>query len=354
MADTLQERAELCGLNYICAENLKIERRRSGRGFTYRCDGKTIRDRRLRRRLEDLVIPPAWTSVCIAEDPHAHLQAVGRDQEGRLQYRYHEDWTEVRNAIKAERLLRFGRALPKIRERIARDLDRRRTDRRFSAAVAARLVDRALLRSGHRGEPSDGEGARGATTLLKKDVRLNGRTVTLDFTGKSGKKIHKVIPDTYLPSRLRKLKAIGKRRLFAYRESDGSRAYLNARDLNQYLKNAAGAQVTSKDFRTFAASAAALELFVTSEKPESEVARKRAIASVMREVSDKLANTMAVCRSSYVHPLVVQAFQEERLRADLLRGPHRTHLSAAETALMRFLEAEEASMKAEHEPAAGR
>jgi len=340
MPTELDARARHCGLTYVSAEDLSVERRPHGRGFSYRDrDGTLVTDRQLRRRFASLAIPPAWTEVWIALDPHAHIQAVGRDAEGRLQYRYHDDWKEVRDGIKAERLLTFGRALPAIREKVEADLRRRTPDRDFSAAVAARLVDRALLRSGHRAEKGE-ESARGATTLLKRDVKTNGRSVSLAFIGKSGKPIRKKVPDTLLPARLRKLKRIGKERLFAYRTDDGKRAYLSARDLNRYLKDAGGAPVSSKDFRTFAASAAALEEFAVLEPPETKSARQRAVAGVMREVSEKLANTMAVCRSSYVHPLVVEAFEDGRLEPELLNGPHRTQLSAAETALMRFLEKE--------------
>ncbi|MBZ8135287.1 DNA topoisomerase IB [Afifella sp. IM 167] len=336
----LHARARHCGLSYVCVEDLSIERRRHGRGFSYRDgEGRLVTDRDLRRRFADLAIPPAWKEVWLALDPHAHLQAVGRDADGRLQYRYHDDWKEVRDEIKAERLMTFGRALPAIREKIEADLRRRTLDRDFSAAVAARLVDKALLRSGHRAEKGE-ESARGATTLLKRDVKTNGRSVSLAFIGKSGKAIRKKVPDPLLPSRLRKLKQIGRKRLFAYRTEEGKCAYLTARDLNQYLRDAAGAPVSSKDFRTFAASAAALEEFAQMAPPQTKTAHQRAIAAVMREVSEKLANTMAVCRSSYVHPLVVEAFEAGKLEADLLHGPHRTRLSPGETALMRFLEKE--------------
>src|SRR4051794_23223637 len=196
MAEDLARRARRHGLRHVEADSLSITRRKSGQGFVYLdAREKIIRNAKTIARIRALVIPPAWSDVRIAPDPRSHIQAIGKDADGRLQYRYHNDWTLVRDKVKAERLLRFGRALPKIRARIEKDLARRKTDRRYAAAVAGRLIDRALIRSGHTG--SD-EGGRGATTLLNRDVQLNGTKVYLKFTGKSGKLIRKTIHDPIL------------------------------------------------------------------------------------------------------------------------------------------------------------
>lgn len=335
MSDDLARRARRGGLLYVEADTLCFTRRKSGRGFLYlNAKGRIIRNPRILARIRALVIPPAWADVCIAEDARAHLQAVGRDVEGRLQYRYHDDWTAVRDKVKAERLLRFGKALPKIRSQTEKDLNRRKTDRRYAAATAVRLIDRALIRSGHTGTE---EGGRGATTLLRRDVQLNGTKVFLKFTGKSGKAIEKTIHDPILLARLRKLKRIGRKRLFVFRDENNRRTRLSARDLNAYLREAAGKSVTAKDFRTFAASAMALAALCEAEPPTSDSASKRLVASVMRTTSEQLANTPAVTRSSYVHPLVVEAFESARLHPAML-GATRQGLDQAETALMRFLE----------------
>jgi DNA topoisomerase-1 len=164
--------------------------------------------------------------------------------------------------------------------------------------------------------------------------------VYLNFTGKSGKVIRKTIHDPILLTRLRNLKNRGCKHLFAFRDDDNRRCRLKASDLNAYLREAAGKQVTAKDFRTFAASARALAMLCQTETPESETARKRLTAAVMRDTAEALVNTPAVTRSSYVHPLVVTAFADDRLDRAMLQGPTRTGLNQAETALMRFLEAE--------------
>lgn len=338
MSKDLARRARRLGLRHVDAGELPLRRIRRGRGFSYvDAGGKPVRARRALARIRALAIPPAWTEVCIAADPDAHIQAIGRDAEGRLQYRYHERWTRLRDDLKAERLLRFGRALPRIRRRLQTDLGRRTADRRYAAAVAGRLIDRSLLRSGHgAGEPK--AGGRGATTLLKRDVRLNGSTLQLAFVGKSGKNVRKTLRDPILLRRIRRLKSIGKRRLFAFHDERGRCCYLSARDLNAYLREAAGSDVTAKDFRTFAASAQAIAALATADPPGSRTARRRVVAAVMRQASDRLANTPAVARSSYVHPLVVEAFKEGALDAALLRGRPRAGLSREETALLRFLE----------------
>jgi DNA topoisomerase-1 len=335
VTESLAKRAKQHGLRTVNPSDLNLERRKSGRGFVY-LDGKgrLIRDRKLIDRINALAIPPAWTEVRIAQDPAAHIQAIGRDNEGRLQYRYHPDWTAVRDQVKAERLQRFGTALPKIRASVEKDLARRKTDQRYAAAAAVRLIDLALLRSGHGTEP--GESGRGVATLLKRDVKLNGTKVFLNFTGKSGKQIRKTIRDPRLPARLRKLKRIGKKRLFAFHDEGGNCCYLTARDLNTYLRQAAGAAVTAKDFRTFAASAHALALLCQADCPPTDRGRKSIIAGVMRETSEKLANTPAVTRSSYVHPLVVDAFERERIDAAWLKGRTRNGLDSSEQALLRF------------------
>jgi DNA topoisomerase-1 len=336
MSDDLARRAKRHGLKYVEADSLCITRRRTGRGFLYlNARGSVIRNPKTLSRIGALVIPPAWTDVRIAEDPQAHIQAIGKDAEGRLQYRYHDKWTAVRDRVKAERLLRFGKALPKIRARIERDLARRKTDRRYAAAVAGRLIDRALLRSGYTGSDESG---RGATTLLNSDVKLNGTKVFLNFTGKSGKTIRRTIRDPILLTRLRNLKQRGRKHLFAFRDDDHRLCKLTASDLNAYLQEAAGRRVTAKDFRTFAATAQALAALCNSEPPETQSGRKRLVASVMKETAETLANTPAVARSSYVHPLVVEAFADERLSRSILQGPTRDRLDQAETALMRFLE----------------
>lgn len=338
MKENLAARAQKYGLRHVEADALCVSRRKSGRGFLYlKPNGRPIRNRRIIDRLNALAIPPAWQDVCIAEDPRAHLQAIGRDSEGRLQYRYHDDWISVRDKMKAERLLRFGKALPAIRLRLGKDLQRRKTDRRYAAAAASRLIDLALLRAGHY-EATIDDGGRGATTLLKSDVQLNGTKVTLDFIGKGGKQIRKSIRDPILLSRLKKLRRIGRKRLFAFRDEQGEACYLSARDLNLYLREAAKAPVTAKDFRTFAASSAALSAFCAAEVPETDGGRKSIIVAVMRQVSELLANTPAVARSSYVHPLIVDAFSTGTLDRSLYGGSNRSELDKAETALMRFLE----------------
>jgi DNA topoisomerase-1 len=338
MADDLARRARRNGLHYVEADALTITRQKTRRGFRY-VDGKgqTIRNPKVVDRIRALVIPPAWVEVAIADDPLAHIQAIGRDSEGRLQYRYHDQWTVVRDKVKAERLLRFGRALPKIRARLEADLKRRHRDRRYAAAAAARLIDRALLRSGHY-EASIDAGGRGATTLLKRDVQLNGTKISLKFTGKGGKLVEKTIRDPLLLSRLRRLKQLGKKRLFVFKDESGRRCHLSARDLNLYLREAAGEAVTAKDFRTFAASAGALAALCEAGCPDTEAERKRLIVAIMKKTSERLANTPAVARSSYVHPLVVQAFEAADLDTSLPRKTPRNGLSKAETALMRLLE----------------
>ena len=162
MSEDLAWRAKRYGLRYMEASQLCVKREKGRRGFRYLdAGGRLIRGRKILDRIRALVIPPAWIEVCIADDPKAHLQAIGRDSEGRLQYRYHDDWTNVRDKLKAERLLRFGQALPRIRARLDLDLKRPKADRRYAAAGASRLIDRALLRSGH--------------SVSEPEIRLPGR-----------------------------------------------------------------------------------------------------------------------------------------------------------------------------------
>jgi DNA topoisomerase-1 len=340
MSKDLHRRARRQGLRYVEADALTITRHRCGRGFTYKDEaGRTVRDPEVGARIKTLAVPPAWTEVHIAHDARAHIQAIGRDADGRLQYRYHDDWKEVRDQIKAERLVRFGRALPRIRSRLRRDLGRDQPDLRFAAAAATRLIDRALLRAGHDSVAAEeANGGRGATTLLKRDVHLNGSEIALAFTGKGGKPVRTSVRDPALLIRLKTLKKLGRKWLFVYRAGRGKRRHLTARELNCYLQEAAGEAITAKDFRTFAASSRALGELARAEPPPSKTGRKRTLAATMRATSETLNNTPAVARSSYVHPSIVEAFEAGLLDPAVLRGPQRRGLSAEETALMRFLE----------------
>lgn len=324
------------GLKRVELEDLTIERVGCGRGFSFRHDGAAVRESETRRRMADLVIPPAWRDVRIAADPHAHLQAVGRDEAGRLQYLYHPAWDQVRAARKVEHLARLGRGLQKLRAAVAGDLKNGASDRRTMLAAAATLVDRAGLRAGHEAYAGP-ESGRGAATLLKRHVTIDGREVRLAFPGKGGRRIEVCLADVQLARVLAELKKVRGPRLFKERNGRGSRP-LTAEDLNEYLREASGVDITAKDFRTFLASARALELLCTADPATTSRERRRCLAAVSRQVGDVLNNTPTVARSSYIHPEVLERFEDGLLDPGLLRPKQRQGLDAAESALMRLIE----------------
>src|SRR5688572_3660561 len=245
------------GLFYVDTCDLRLCRRRCGKGFKYLdANGRCIRDKSVKARIVHLAIPPAWVEVRIAEDSRAHIQAVGRDAEGRLQYRYHSDWDAFRNATKAERLKRFGAALPRIRNAVRSALAAPGLSRDKVIAAVVRLIDRALLRPGYEEYARKG-GGRGAATLLARDVSVEGDRVLLDFEGKGGKEIKQEVRDPLLAPVLRRLRGNG-RRLFSAPDANGRERPVTAKEVNVFLAEAGGEPISTKDFRTFKASAVAL------------------------------------------------------------------------------------------------
>ena len=402
MDPSYRAHAARVGLTIADPDRFTIRRLRAGaRGgspqFRYR-DEATGRSpgRAAALRIRALGIPPAWRQVRCASDERSHVLATGIDGAGRLQYVYHPDWNHVRDAIKAERTLRFGRALPFIRARVERDLELelsrrrgpRRSLRRLAAPLAARLVDKGAMRPGGSGASDGGEGdARGATTLLAGDVRVSGDRVRLDYIGKSGKAHALALDDPLAARAVAKVKRAGTarsrstalmrrvagrvagrmagrvggrpagrnggdkpRRLFAWEGPCGTGGKLTPARLNRYLSEAAAdapgvdagvaANVSAKDFRTFHGSVAALEVLHARRHASGERQRREALAEAARAAAKRLRNTPAVARASYVLPSIVEAFERGALPDGLMRGPCRRGLSRAETALMRHVEAQ--------------
>lgn len=326
------------GLTYVETVDLPLRRRRCGKGFGYvDSGGRTVRDKALKARIRQLVVPPAWTEVYLAEDDRAHIQAVGRDAEGRLQYRYHPDWEKARAETKHHRLLRLGAALPRLREAVRKSLSEQGLTRKKVIAAVVRLIDRALLRPGHE-EYAQARGSRGASTLLKSDVVIEGDRVVVDFKGKAGKPIKLEITDRLLARVATKLLALKGRRLFSAPDDTGRLRPITAREVNAFLVDATGSAITAKDFRTFRASAEALAFLTKHNGHETETLKKQAIVKAVDRASELLVNTRSVARSSYIHPSVIKAYEGGELQTSLLRGRMRAGLNKVESALMRFLE----------------
>jgi DNA topoisomerase I len=326
------------GLTYVETSDLHLPRRRCGRGFSYLdASGRTIRDKALKARIKALAIPPAWTEVRIAEAENAHIQAVGRDADGRLQYRYHPKWEEVRARAKEGRLLRFGVALPRLRRAVKTAFAGSEITRTKVIAAVVRLIDLALLRPGYEEYARD-EGGRGAATLLKKDVAVEGDNVMIAFEGKGGKQIKQEIKDRSLAGVLRRLTSMRGRRLFKASDGTGTERPITAREVNTFIAKATGIAISAKDFRTFRASAAALAFLAKRNGHDRGRSRAKAIVDAADEASEILANTRTVARSSYIHSSIIKAYAQGKLKDSLLRGRIRNGLTRIESALMRFLE----------------
>jgi DNA topoisomerase I len=311
--------AEEKGLVIAGPEALTLRRQRCGKGFAFVTpSGAFVRDAAQIRRLKALAVPPAYVNVRFAADPNAHLQAVGEDAAGRLQYRYHPKWAEVREALKARRLASLAKSLPTIRRAVGRCLSVEEIDRRFVAASVVELVSLTAIRAGSE-EYARERGTRGATTLLKSNVRLADKgVVTLSFKAKGGKLIIKHVLSPRFHAAAARLLELPGRRLFQYREADMVRP-VRAAEVNAFLQEVAGRRISLKDFRTLVASAAALKALAATEPAESERQRRRQVREAVIGIAEDLANTPTVCRTSYVHDSVIAAFEAGTLKRPRLK-----------------------------------
>jgi DNA topoisomerase-1 len=302
--------ARRLGLRHVTTDALSIRRRRRGKGWAYLgLDDHPIRDPATVRRLARLAVPPAYQDVLYAQDAAAHLQAIGRDAAGRLQYRYHSQWEHVREMRKAGRLARLADALPRIHRSIGRQLAGEEQTREFACAAVIELVARSAIRAG--GESYTRlHGTRGAVTLLKSNVTIDGEAITLKFRSKGGKIITKEFAAPRLAGAITRLRQLPGRRLFQYRAGNGDVRSVTAHEVNTFLREIAGAKISLKDFRTLLASASVLDALARTKPAASERSRRKQVLEAVRAAADDLANTPAICRRSYVHETVVAAFEE--------------------------------------------
>ena len=334
--------AQVAGLRYTSDEQPGIRRKRKGRGFIYvDPDGVPIRDKGELHRIRRLAIPPAWTDVWISPSPIGHIQATGRDARGRKQYRYHERWRKVRDEAKYERLGDFAKALPRIRARVDADLARPGIPRERVLATAVRILEETFMRVGNV-EYARANGSFGLTTLRSKHVDVEGSRVLFRFRGKSGKDHEVDMRDARLARVVARLEQLPGQDLFRYRDDDGELRPIGSDDVNSYLREVSGEEVTAKDFRTWAGTVlAARALAEVGSARNERIARKR-IVEAIDVVASRLGNTRAVCRRCYVHPLVLDAYASGGLPA-ALRQPDRarkdhelsTHEAAVATLLAR-------------------
>jgi len=302
--------------------------------FRYRdSNGRLIQSAPVLERIRRLVIPPAWENVWICPMENGHLQATGRDARGRKQYRYHAAWTDRSGGEKYSRLVGFGRALPRIRERVRSDLARPGLPRDKVLATVVQLIDRTALRVGNP-EYARANHSFGLTTLLNRHVAVRGTQLLIHFRGKSGVWQERSVSDPVLARIVRRCRDLPGQDLFQYVGKDGRPHPIGSAEVNGYIRRAAGADYTAKDFRTWAGTVKAAAIFALFPTPNSEAAAKAPIAEVIDRVARELGNTPAVCRKSYIHPAVIQAFIHGAFPSRL----RRSGLAPEESLTLRLLE----------------
>jgi len=290
-----------------------IRRLGTGKRFRYvRPDGRLIRDRATLARIRSLAIPPAWVGVWICPLEEGHIQAIGRDARNRKQYRYHARWREVRDETKFDRMADFGNVLPKIRGRVRRALGRKGLPREKVLATIVRLLETTLIRVGNE-EYSRHNDSYGLTTLRNHHVDVTATKVHFYFRGKSGIKHQISVTDPDLARIVRKLRDLPGYELFQYVDEEGEIRSIGSADVNDYLREITGDDFTAKDFRTWAGTVFAIELLTNCGPFKTQRQAKTNIASAVKEVAERLGNTVAVCRKSYIHPAVFEAYERGTL-----------------------------------------
>jgi DNA topoisomerase-1 len=305
--------AQAAGLIYVRDHSPGIGRRRKGKGFEFiDARGRIIRDEDTLARIQALVIPPAWREVWICPSPRGHIQAVGRDDRGRKQYKYHEKFREVRDEAKYGRMLAFVRALPTIRRRARRDLAKRGMPREKVLAAIVRLLESTLIRVGNDEYAYENK-SFGLTTIHNHHAKVTGSTIHFRFRGKSGIEHAIDLEDPRLARIVRKCQELPGEELFAYVDEQGKTHDIKSEDVNDYLRQVSGQDFTAKDFRTWAGTVLAAHALQEFEQVDSEARRKKNVVRAVEAVAERLGNTNAVCRKCYIHPQIIDSYMDGSL-----------------------------------------
>ncbi|HET7458542.1 MAG TPA: hypothetical protein VFJ74_12905 [Gemmatimonadaceae bacterium] len=302
------ESARAAGLRYVTDAMPGIVRKRHGKGFTYvDADGRVVRDRAAIRRFRSLAIPPAWTSVWICPDPDGHLQVTARDARGRKQYRYHPSFREHRDGTKFERMLALSDVLQRVRERVEHDIALPGLSREKVMATVVWLLERTLIRVGSH-EYARANKSFGLTTLRRRHVQISGSELRFDFRGKSGV-VHAVaVTDRRIARIVQRCTELPGQELFQYVDDDGRRQSVQAEDVNAYLRDVAGQEVTAKDFRTWAGTMLTAESLREVGPAATKKEAERNVVAAIDRTAARLGNTRSVCRKYYIHPALVEAY----------------------------------------------
>jgi DNA topoisomerase-1 len=335
-------------LKYANPDDGGIARRTRGRQVEFIApDGRPVRDDATLRRIRKLAVPPAWKEVAISSDPRGHIQAVGRDERGRKQYRYHEDWRKVRDDAKYDHVIDFARALPLIRRTARRHLRRPGLPKEKVLAAVVLVMEKTLIRVGND-EYARQNKSFGLTTLRDRHVKVRGRRVRFRFRGKSGVEHDIDLSDPTLARIVRQCQELPGQELFQYLDADGRVCDVGSADVNDYLRSITGRDFTAKDYRTWAGTvlaAKALRAFSESGETGTKTAARRHLVAAIESVARRLGNTKAVCRKCYIHPAVLTAYVDgelaerlkQRARAEL-RIARNHGLDEDEAAVLRMLE----------------
>ena len=340
-----RDAAESAGLRYVSDEEPGIRRRKAGKGFSYlKPDGTRVEDAATLDRIRSLAIPPAYTDVWICAQPNGHIQATGRDAKGRKQYRYHPAFREVRESTKYEKMLEFARALPALRTKIDEHMGLRGLPREKVLATVVHLLETTLIRVGNEDYVRQNK-SYGLTTLRDPHVKVEGPQLRFQFKGKSGKTWRLQVKDRRVARIVKACQDLPGQDLFQYLDENGDSQSVTSADVNAYLKEITGSDVTAKDFRTWAGTVLAALALKEFETFDNEAKAKKNIRAAIETVASRLGNTPTICRKCYVHPEVFTSYLEGQLLLEIrdeVESELRDNLSGLkpeEAAVLTLLEA---------------
>ena len=312
VVNDMEASADIAELVYTDSTQTGITRIRRGKGFAYYLDNLKITNEKTLARIRSLVIPPAWKNVWICPNNRGHLQATGTDARNRKQYRYHPHWNHVRNYAKYSTLIEFGESLPQIRERLEKDLSQSETTEQKVLALVIRLMEETYMRVGNDYYEKT-NGSHGITTLKDKHVKIDGPSLTFSFKGKKGINHTISLRSRKLARLVRQCRDMPGKELFQYIAPDGTRRKVDSGMVNNYIRTISAKQFTAKDFRTWEGSVNALCKILELKKSGTNFNTRNSLNEVIDYVSNKLGNTRAVCKKYYIHPVILELFEEDKL-----------------------------------------